>query len=65
MRCARTGKVAYRVHRVRKLDYEFEAEALADFAFNTSPDGHASNTDYLRDSIAREEKEKKAGNASD
>ena len=29
----RTGKIAYQVHKVKAVDYEFEAEALADFAF--------------------------------
>ena len=35
MKHAQTGKIAYLVHKVKKLDYEFECEALADFAFLT------------------------------
>ena len=33
MRNTRTGKIAYRIHKVKQLDYEFECEALTDFAF--------------------------------
>ena len=51
MRNKKTGKVAYRIHKVRKLDYEFECEALADFAFSTSHDGEKSNVQVTRDSI--------------
>ena len=32
----KTGQVAFRVQKVKKLDYEFECEALADFAFGQS-----------------------------
>ena len=32
----KTGQVAYKVQKVKKLDYEFECEVLADFAFGQS-----------------------------
>ena len=43
MRHKETGKLAYRIHKVKPLDYEFESEALADFAFSTSHDGAKSS----------------------
>ena len=51
MRNKQTGQIAIRVHEVEPLDYEFESEALADFAFFTSADGSQSNVDTMRDSI--------------
>ena len=51
MRHKETGKLAYRIHKVKKLDYEFECEALADFAFSTSVDGEKSNAEVTRDAI--------------
>ena len=29
----KTGQVVFKVQKAKKLDYEFECEALADFAF--------------------------------
>ena len=45
MRNKTTGKEAFRVHRVLKLDYEFEAEALVDFKFATAEGEEKSNFD--------------------
>ena len=38
MRNKRTGEIAMRVDEVNQLDYEFECEALADYAYQLEKD---------------------------
>ena len=50
MRNKKTGEVAMRVDEVNPLDYEFECEALADYAYQVNKD--KSNKESIKDYLA-------------
>ena len=54
MRNKKTGQFAYRVHKVKQVDYEFEAEALADFAFATGSQTETNRDQTVCEAIRNE-----------
>ena len=50
MRNKRTGQEAMRVDEINPLDYEFECEALADYAYQV--DKEKSNQESIKDYLA-------------
>ena len=60
MRNIRTGEIAMRVDSLDKLDYEFECEALADYAYrlNEKKDNKSAIEDHLIDKAQDKSTEK-------